>query len=114
LWRQSEDEDREVTEAAIRSVEWAQSGTTWAMKASEQARREEKAWKEDSGCQDWLSELKGAGDVGASLKEPDTWEGDCEFCRIQKIDSFDCNIFEFFRQASRVCWGWCEESTNKR
>jgi hypothetical protein len=44
-----------------------QSGATWAMMVSKQARREEKAWLEDSECQDWLLELKGAGDVGASL-----------------------------------------------
>ena len=31
-------------------------------------------------------------------------EGDSRFCQIHKISSFDCNIFDFFRQASRVCW----------
>ena len=41
------------------------------MKASEKVRREEKAWLGDSGCQDWLLELKDAEDVEASLEEPE-------------------------------------------
>jgi hypothetical protein len=82
--------------------------------ASEQARREEKAWLEDSECRDWLLEVKDAGEVGASLEEPEIWEGDRSFCRMQKISSFGCcNIFD--SSGKRVVFaGWCEESTNKR
>jgi hypothetical protein len=54
-------------QAGVRNAMMVQSGATWAMMVSKQARREEKAWLEDSECQDWLLELKGAGDVGASL-----------------------------------------------
>jgi hypothetical protein len=44
LWRQNEDEDREAMQAGVRNAMMVQSGVTWAMMASKQARREEKAW----------------------------------------------------------------------
>jgi hypothetical protein len=75
------------------------------MTVSEQAKREEKAWLEDSECQVWLLELKGAGDVGASLGKAARNLGGQQVVLSSAEDQLlGLQYIRFFGRASRVCW----------